>query len=291
MKTSIFQIILPLILGLVFVPAASAQIELPPLSPEGFLKQEVGYVTIVINYSRPSMRGRVIFGDVVPYNEIWRTGANASTKIKFSQEVTLNDHQVPAGEYALYTIPGEKEWTIILNKNTNLWGAYGYKQADDLVRFKVVPVKTQYHFETFTIDIGELTGTTATLQLFWENTVVRVNIGTNSDEEIIAKLEEQLNNPMVLVGNNYFAGADYYLRTHRDLDQALTWINKAIEVNGATPWYLNTKAEIFVEKGDYSEAIKIATDGIENARKNGHDAYISSLEMKVEKWRDMRKKN
>jgi tetratricopeptide (TPR) repeat protein len=280
-----------LLLGLVLAVPASAQIDMPPLSPEGYVKQKVGYVTVEVTYSRPSMRGRAIFGDVVPFNEVWRTGANASTKIKFSQEVTLNEHKVPAGEYALYTIPAENEWTIILSKNTKLWGAYGYKEADDLVRFKVKPEKTMYHFETFTIDIGELTGTSATLQLLWENTVVRINLGTTTDEEIVAKLDKLLNNPMVQVGNNYYGGADYYLRTHRDMDQALTWINKAIEINGASPWYLQTKAEIMVEKGDYGEAIKIANEGVDIAKSQGDDAHVMALETMIAKWKDVRSKN
>lgn len=292
MKNNIIHTCLLLLLGVLMAVPAAAQIDLPPLSPEGYVKQKVGFVTVEVNYSRPSMRGRAVFGELVPYGEIWRTGANSSTKLKFSQEVTLNDHKVPAGEYALYTIPGEKEWTIILSKNTKLWGAYGYKEADDLVRFNAMPEKTAYHFETFTIDIGELTGTTATMQLLWENTVVRVNLGTRTDEEVVAKIEEQLDNPMVHVGNNYFAAANYYLRTHRDLDQAMTWIDKAIELNGVTPWYMDTKAEILVEQGDYAEAIKIANQGIESAKKDGsQDAYIKSLEIKVDKWQDMRRKN
>ena len=291
MKTHMINTFLMVFLGLVLAVPTSAQIDVPPLSPEGYVKQKVGYVTVEVTYCRPSMRGRVIFGEVVPYGEVWRTGANASTKIHFSQEVTLNDHKVPAGEYALYTIPTANEWTIILSKNTKLWGAYGYKESDDFLRFKVKPEKTMYHFETFTIDIGELTGTSATLQMFWENTVVRVNIGTTTDEEIVAKIDKMLNNPMVMVGNNYYGGADYYLRTHRDIDQALTWINKAIEINGASPWYLQTKAEIMVEKGDYGEAIKIANEGIDIAKKEGEDAYAMALEKMIEKWKEVRSKN
>ena len=120
---------------------------------------------------------------------------------------------------------------------------------------------------------------------------MRVNIGTTTDEEIVAKIDKMLNNPMVMVGNNYYGGADYYLRTHRDIDQALTWINKAIEINGASPWYLQTKAEIMVEKGDYGEAIKIANEGIDIAKKEGEDAYAMALEKMIEKWKEVRSKN
>jgi hypothetical protein len=291
MKNHIIHTFLLLLMGFLLAVPSTAQIDLPPLSPEGFVKQKVGFITVEVNYSRPSMRGRMIFGDVVPYGEVWRTGANACTKIKFSQEVTLNDHKVPAGEYALFTIPAEKEWTIILNKNTSLWGAYGYKESEDLVRFKVMPVKSPYHFETFTIDVGELTGTSATLQLMWENTIVRINVGTKSDEELVAKLDEMLANPMVHVGNNYYAGASYYLRTHRDMDQALAWVNKAIELNGASPWYMQTKAEIMVEKGDYGEAIRIASEALEGARKEGNEAHAVSLEKMIGKWKEARSKN
>lgn len=280
-----------LLMSFLLAVPSTAQIDLPPLSPEGFVKQKVGFTTVEVNYSRPSMRGRAIFGDVVPYGQLWRTGANACTKIKFSQDVTLNDHKVTAGEYALFTIPSEKEWTIILNKNTSLWGSYGYKQSEDVVRFMVNPVKSQYHFETFTIDVGELTGTSATLQLMWENTIVRINVGTKSDEEVVAKIDEMLTNPMVHVGNNYYAGASYYLRTHRDMDQALAWVNKAIELNGASPWYMQTKAEIMVEKGDYGEAIRIASEAMESANKEGNEAHAISLEKMIAKWQEARSKN
>lgn len=291
MKTRTLGTYFILLLGLILTIPSYSQITLPALSPEGFVRQKVGYTTVEVNYCRPSMRGRLIFGEVVPFGEVWRTGANASTKISFSEEVTLEGHKVPAGKYALYTIPGEKEWTVILSKNTRLWGAYGYSEADDLLRFKVNPVKSTYHFETFTIDVGELTQTSATLQLMWENTIARINLGTSADEQIVAELDKRLSNPMVEVGNNYYAGADYYLRTHRDMDQALDWINKAVELNGETPWYMQTKAEIMYEKGEYNEAIRIASNARDKAKTDGDEAYVTSLDKMIEKWKNARSKN
>ena len=122
MKTRIFLTGFLTLLALALVVPSQAQVDLPPLSPMGIVKQQVGFTDVEISYSRPSMRGRVIFGDIVPFGEVWRTGANESTKISFSDEVTLEDHVVPAGQYALYTIPGKKEWTIILSSNLDLWG-------------------------------------------------------------------------------------------------------------------------------------------------------------------------
>ncbi len=269
----------------------NAQLEIPPLSPRGLTSQQVGFMKVEIDYSRPSMRGRTIFGELVPYGKMWRTGANACTKISFSEDVTLEGQRVPAGRYALLTIPGEKEWTIILNKNLKLRGLNGYDAKHDLVRFKVMPKMLDYHFETFTIDVGEVTQTSATLQLLWENTVVRINMGTGADEKIVAQIEEKLNNPMVHIGNTYFGAAAYYLQTHRDMDQAMEWVDKAIEINGDSWSYLHLKGSILAEKGEYRKAIQVGQDAVAAAEKEGSSAGKDRAEASIEKWKSLARSN
>jgi tetratricopeptide (TPR) repeat protein len=287
MKTQSITGLILLLLGFFLVPPMQAQIDIPPLSPEGFVKQKVGFATVEVFYSRPSMGGRAIFGELVPFGEIWRTGANASTKISFSEEVTLANHKVPAGQYSLLTIPNEEEWTIILNKNLELQGTYGYEESDDLLRFNVKPLKSSYHLETFTIDIGELTWTSATIQLMWENTIVRFKLGTLADEQIVAQIENRLKDPMVQVGNNYYSSAIYYVHTHRDLDQALEWIDKAIEINGKHSWYIHKKAEVMAEKGDYRKAINLGQEAIQIAEEKSDNDNAYQHRLSIEKWKKM----
>ena len=148
----------------------------PAPSPACTLKQHVGNTDIEIVYSRPGVKGRTIFGDLVKYNEVWRTGANASTKITFSNPVKFQGKDVPAGTYALYTIPGENEWTVILYKDTSLWGSFNYKEADDVLRVKVNPIKLAEKVETFTIDINNIRDDSATLDLLWDQILVPVKL-------------------------------------------------------------------------------------------------------------------
>jgi hypothetical protein len=148
----------------------------PAPSPACTLKQRVGLTDIEIVYSRPGVKGRTIFGDLVPYDKVWRTGANEATRITFSGPVKLNGTEVPAGTYGLFTIPGEKEWTIILNKTAQQWGAFRYDEKYDLVRVKTTPVKLAEPVETFTIDINDIRDDSATLNLMWEKTRVPVKL-------------------------------------------------------------------------------------------------------------------
>lgn len=148
----------------------------PAPSPGCTLKQRVGLTDIEIVYSRPGIKGRTIFGGLVPYDQVWRTGANEATRVTFSAPVKLNGADIPAGTYALFTIPGEKEWTIIINKGAKQWGAFSYNQKDDLVRVKATPVKLPESVETFTIDINDIRDDSATLDLIWDKTRVPVKL-------------------------------------------------------------------------------------------------------------------
>ena len=264
-----------------------AQINIPPLSPRSEIIQNVGFGTVRIDYSRPSMRGRVIFGDLVPFNELWRTGANECTTISFSENVFIDEKKVPAGKYSLFTIPSEKRWTIILNRDYNLWGTNGYNSQKDLIRFDVVPELVAEHVETFTIIPGDITYATTKLIIEWENTRVSFLISTDADKQIVTKIQEKLRDPMVEVANIYFSSANYYLTTNRDLDQAMAWINKAIEINGEKSYYLSLKAKIYAEQDKYSRAIQFARQALEQARIENDQYQIEVNEQLIKKWKDL----
>lgn len=263
-----------------------AQIETPPMSPRSEFKQNVGFGTITIDYSRPSMRSRVIFGNLVPFNELWRTGANECTTIAFTENVFLEKSVVPAGKYSLFTIPGKEKWTIILNRENNLWGTNGYDSQRDLMRFDVLPESLAEHVETFTIGLGEITFASARLMMEWENTRVSFLISTDADKRIITKIQEKLRDPMVDVANTYYSSANYYLMTHRDLDQAMAWIDKAMEINGEKSFYLSLKAKIYAEQDKYSRAIQFARQALEQARIENDQNQISVNEQLIKKWKE-----
>lgn len=262
------------------------QINVPDLSPRCQMVQSIGFGTVKVDYSRPSMNKRVVFGELVPFGQIWRTGANKATLITFSEDVFLNDHEVSKGTYSLFTIPGEKVWTIILNRNTNLWGSYNYDKAEDYLRFEVKTAKLKDHVESFTIDIGEHTRTTANIMMSWENTLVKFKIGTNADQTVVAEIEGKLDNPMVEVANTYYAAANYYLDTHRDIDKAMTWVNKSMEIGGEDGYKLLLKAKIYAEKGQYQKAIQHARKTIDMASMDANQKnLVIAAEKLVDKWK------
>jgi hypothetical protein len=159
------------LLAVLFASGVNAQaLKLPALSPSCKIAQDFSTSNIEIAYSRPSMRGRKIFGDLVAYGHVWRTGANSATKIKFGEDVIFGGQTVKAGEYALYTIPDVKEWTVILNTATGNWGSYGYDTKDDIARFKVIPKMKDGNTQTFTINITNMTYSTCNIEIAWEKT-------------------------------------------------------------------------------------------------------------------------
>jgi tetratricopeptide (TPR) repeat protein len=271
--------------GLLLIPL-QAQINMPDLSPRCTFTQKIGFGEVTIDYSRPSMRGRTIFGDLVPFNELWRLGANEATAITFTEDVFINDHEVTKGMYLLFAIPGHDEWTFVLNKAYRLWGKYGYDQNKDVLRFKSKVEKLPIHVETFTIDIGEMTSTTGHVMVSWENTRVKFQIGTDADTRIVEEINKKLKNPTVVLGNTYFSAANYYLKTHRDIDQAMAWIDKAIEINGENGNYLNLKAQIYAEMDDYSKATQWAKKSIAKAKLEENEYLVDMNEELIEKWKN-----
>jgi len=267
MNSKILLSSLVVVAGLVFatgLPAQTSAVQFPSPSPTETLKQHIGLTDIEIVYSRPGVKGRQIFGGLVPYGEVWRTGANASTKISFSTAVKLNRTEIPAGKYALYTIPGEEEWTVILSKDTSLNGAFGYNPTNDLVRFKAVPMKLAEPVETFTIEINDLRDDSATIDLVWEKTRVPVKL----ELDLVSALVPQIEAAMAAPGGNkpYYQAAMFYFDHGQDLQKASQWIDAAIAQREAY-YIVHLKAQILAKLGDKAGAIVAAKRSTELAVK------------------------
>jgi Protein of unknown function (DUF2911) len=265
---------LPFISALALATGLFAQdpkVQLPQLSPLSTVKQSVGITDIEIVYSRPGVKGREIFGKKEPFGKVWRTGANPSTKITFSTPVKLNGTEIPGGTYALYTIPGENEWTIIIYKDTSLWGAYGYDQKNDLVRIKATPVKLAEPIETFTIDVNDIRAESATLNLIWEKTKVPVKLEFEAIAKAFAQLEAGMAAPGEKSGSFYYNALDFCISNNRELDKALTWANEAVIKQPKSMWIMQQKAYIQSKLGDKAGALASANLAAEVAKAAGGD--------------------
>ncbi|MFT6815482.1 MAG: hypothetical protein ACJAZ3_001392 [Sphingobacteriales bacterium] len=251
-----------------------AQIETPQPSPTASFTQTVGLDEITVEYSRPSMKDRAIFGALVPFSEMWRTGANASTKITLNADMTIEGNKVPKGTYAIYTIPAKEMWTIVLHKNITHWGFGGedYNAEEDLVRFSVKPSATPMKIESLTIAAGNLGMNNADIMIMWENTMVSFKVTSEIDERIVAQIEKTLNPTPSF--RDYYSAANYYYDSGKDKTQAMVYINKAVELNAEAFWVIHKKAKMQKEAGDYKGAIATAGLSKEAAVKADYDAYI-----------------
>ncbi len=243
----------------------------PAPSPSQTLKQDFALSSIEVNYSRPVAKGRKVFGDLVPFGKIWRTGANGATKVTFGEDVKVGGVPVKAGSYALYSVPNANEWEIILNKGVNNGGLSGYKTEEDVARFKVSSMSLPMHIESFTIIIGDVLPTSANLQILWENTAVSIPVTADIDTKIM----QQIDNAMNVDSKPYFAAASYYFDNGKDLNKALEWVNKAIESSPKAYWMVHLKAKIQAKSGDKIGARATALKGIELAKEGKNDDYVA----------------
>lgn len=254
-------------------------LKVPVKSPLATVKQAVGLSEITVEYCRPSKSGRVIFGDLVPYGEVWRTGANASTKITFGEDVKLNGQALKAGTYSLYTIPAKDEWTIIFNKNLTLWGSDGYSEAEDAARILVKTQKTSETIESFTIACNNLKPTALTIDLMWENTKVSLDLSVEVDEKIMKNIESV----MAQDKRPYFQAASYYYDNKKDMKQALEWANKAAEANPKAYWVAVLKAKIQLELQDKKGAKATAEAAKKMAEEEKDGSYVKQAEEVIQK--------
>ncbi|HSF52562.1 MAG TPA: DUF2911 domain-containing protein [Algoriphagus sp.] len=250
------------------------QIQMPQASPSSKISQQVGLSVVTVDYSRPSTKGRKIFGELVPYGEIWRTGANSPTLLTFSGEATIAGQKVPAGTYALYSIPGKSAWTLILSKNTKLWGAMGYNQADDLMRFEVEASKTSKKYESFEISFNNLTDNSAVVSMKWENSRVDFKIETEVDSIVMADIQKQVIDAQSTDPNLLFQAANYYFTTSKDLNQAYSWIKTATDKDPKY-WTMHVKAKIELALGMKTEALDSATKSKAMAEAEKNPDYVA----------------
>lgn len=275
--------LLTLALCCMMASAALAQIDFPQPSPLATVNQKVGLTDIELVYSRPSVKGRKVFGDLVPYGKVWRTAANMATKFTFSDDVTIGGKPVPKGSYALFTIPGENEWTVIINKNFNQAGTGNYKEEEDVARFTVKPTKTSGLVETFTINFADLTDNSANIEVMWENTKISFPIGVTFDEKVEAQIKQMMN--PARDANMYYQAASYYFSAKKDMNQALTWINKSLELRDGAFWIIHLKAKIQAELKDYKGAIATAERSRDLAKTAKNEDYVKLNEDLIAQWK------
>lgn len=247
--------------------AQPPKVEFPAASPAGTLKQRVGLTDIQIEYSRPGVKGRKIFGELVPYNQVWRTGANAATKIKFSTPVKLNGTAIAAGSYELFTIPTVEEWTIIIHKDSSEWGAYRYDPKNDVARFAAKPVISVKTMESFTIGIDEIRDETATLYLEWENAFVPIKLEVDVAGVLLPQLQAVMNSDAEK--KPYFQAAMFYLDHDLDLAKAAEWMDAAVAAQPDAFWIHHHRARLLAKLGQKAAAIVSARRSIELAQKAG----------------------
>jgi hypothetical protein len=257
----------------------TAQVKMPQPSPTQTIKQDFGMGFIELTYSRPGMKGRKIFGDLVPFNKLWRTGANAATIIKFSEPVEIKGKKVDTGSYALYSIPGEESWEIILNRGVKNWGIDGYNDSADVIRVKVEPVKMNAKMETFTMQFAELKPESCELHILWDKTAVAIPITTNIKD----KIKSQIESAMLTSKKPYWQAAQYYNEYEKNSIKALENVTKALETTPEAYWIWLYKAKIQKEMGDKEGAISSSKKSLELAKKAKNDDYVKMNEDLIKK--------
>ncbi len=248
------------------------QLKVPAPSPGQTIKQNFALGEVSFDYSRPGVKGRVIFGDVVPFGKVWRTGANSTTKITFSDDVKLEGNDVKAGTYGLYTIPNKDSWDIMLYKDLTLGGNVAeYKQENEVLRFKVKPTVLGNKVESFTINMDNVLPTSATIELLWENTCVPIKVTTDIDAKVMKNIDASVTND----NRPYFQAASYYYDNNKDLKQALAWANKASEQNPKAYWIMLLKAKIQYKMADKVGGKASAEKTLALATEDKNDDYVA----------------
>jgi hypothetical protein len=249
----------------------SQTLKTPTPSPTQEVKQDFGLSAIELSYSRPTMKGRAIFGSLVPYGKVWRTGANSATVISFGDDVWFGDTKVPAGKYGLLTIPGESEWTVLLTKALDVTSPAAYKSELDVVRVKVKPQPLPFSLESFTIMFNDVKSSTLNLDLMWDKTLVTVPIKTEVDSKVMAQIDDVMKTD----NRPYYQAGLYYMNNNKDLNKALEWLNKASEIEPDAYWVWYQKANCLAKLGKKSEAMTASNKSKQLATAQKNEDYVA----------------
>ncbi len=261
----------------------NAQVMAPQPSPTGKIEQKVGLTDVTIEYSRPGMRGRTIFGDLVPYGEVWRTGANANTTISFSDDVKIGGKDLKKGTYAIYTIPSQNSWEVIFYNKTDNWGVpQEWDENAVALKAKAELETLPFEVETFTIFINNLQSDSGVLEFIWADKVADLKFQVPTEQKTMVSIERTMNGP---TANDYFAAASYYHDSGKDMDKAYEWISKAVDMGGEDAyWVLRRKSLIEAEMGKKQEAIATAKKSLAAAKKAGNPDYVKMNEESLKEW-------
>ncbi|WP_298119142.1 DUF2911 domain-containing protein [Flavobacterium sp.] len=266
--------------------AVEAQVKTPQPSPKSVLNQVVGLTDVTLDYSRPSAKGRVVFGDLVPFGKLWRTGANANSTVSFSEDVVINGTTVKKGKYAIFTLPKADIWEVIFYTTTDNWGLpENYDVNKVAVSLNVDPVMLNNHVETFTMAINNITNDSATLDISWEKTMVSVKFEVPTQKAAMASIAKVLAGP---TAGDYFSSAQYYFQSNGDLNKALEYVNKAVTMvkpgEDAPYWHLRLKSLIQGKLGDKKGAIETAKLSLAGAEKDGNQDYVKMNNDSIKEW-------
>jgi hypothetical protein len=260
-----------LLTGSIYMTSHAQQLRTPAPSPAATIKQSFALSSVEVNYSRPAVRGRAIFGDLVPYGKVWRTGANEATTITFGEDVTVGGKKVPAGKYGLLTIPGQNEWTIIISKQLDVTSPAAYKQDQDVARFTAKPETLPFTVESFMIVFDDIKSNSMIVELLWDKTAVGFQVESDVDSKVMAQIDNAMNKD----NRPYFGAAMYYMENGKDMNKALEWLNKAVEQNPNAFWIHHQRANAFAKLGKKQDAIAAANKSMELARAAKNDDYVA----------------
>ena len=270
-------------MAIVLATVLNAQVKTPAPSPKATVNQTVGLTEVEVVYSRPSMKGRTVFGDLVPFGKMWRTGANANSTISFSEDVTIDGKTLKKGKYALFITPKAENWDVYFYSNTDNWGVpENWKDADVALKTTVKTEMLNRPVETFTIAMNGLDNNFGMLEISWEKTLVAVKIEVPTAKMALASIEKALNGPSAA---DYFSAAQYYYQSNGDMNKALTFVNKALELNTDKPfWYNRQKSLIQAKMGDKKGAIESAKASLASAEKANNADYVKMNKESIAEW-------
>lgn len=263
--------------------AVNAQIQTPAPSPASTLMQKVGLTDVTIDYSRPAMRGRTIFGDLVPYGKVWRTGANSRTKVTFSEDVTVGGKTLKAGSYAIFTIPQATKWEVIFYTEHQGGGApQTLDETKVAARISSDIYPMEMDIQSFTITIDDITSSSAVIGIMWEKAYVPVPFSVGTDKAVMASIESALSGPSA---GDYYAAASYMHSEGKDASKAKMWIDKAMsKMEKPAFWQLRQQSLIYAAAGDKKGAIAIAKKSLAAAQEAGNADYIKMNKDSLAKW-------